>query len=415
MLSLSKFDVSIGLLKHNKTSRIWRAKHMREVKTVLSQMQELISRYNLQKFISMHNGDRSVKNFTTHNLLTVMIYAQMTAKMSLRDICDGLRSKANYWYHLSLQSISRNNLSHALKMRSQEIFAAMFYYLLEKVKTERGMRSDKRFKFKNPLRTIDSTTISLCLSLFEWAAYRRAKGGIKLHMMFNNKEQLPEIINMTEAKQHDINAAYEMPIQGNGIYVMDRGYFCYDFLEKMRKNKAFFVIRTKSNTKYRVIERRKKRDSSIKADWVVAITGNHAEEYTEHLRLVRYYDKEKGETFEYYTNNFVLSAMTIADVYKARWDIEIFFKFIKQNLKIKTFYGTSENAVMIQVWTAMIALLLVEYIRFKCRSSFSLQQAWRILKDNMFQRYRIEVLMTKFAMPETLLDDRRSGQLLFCF
>lgn len=384
-------------------------------KTVLSQMQELISRYNLEKFISMHKGDKSVKHFTTHNLLIVMLYSQMTAKISLRDICDGLRSKVNYWYHLSLQSISRNNLSHALKMRSQEIFAAMFYYLLEKVQTERGMRRDKRFKFKNPLRTIDSTTISLCLSLFEWATFRRAKGGIKLHMMFNNKEQLPEIINMTVAKQHDINAAYEMPIQENSIYVMDRGYFCYDFLEKLRKNKAFFVIRTKSNTRYRVIERRKKRDSSIKADWIVAIVGTKAEEYHETLRLVRYHDNEKNETFEYYTNNLTLSARTIADIYKARWDIEIFFKFIKQNLKIKTFYGTSENAVMIQVWTAMIALLLVEYIRFKCHSSFSLQQAWRILKDNMFQRYSIEVLMTKFSMPVKDLDVYCREQLLLCF
>lgn len=388
---------------------------MRNAKTVLSQMQELISRYNLQKFVLMHKGDRSVKCFTSHNLLTVMIYAQMTAKMSLRDICDGLRSKVNYWYHLSLQSISRNNLSHALKVRSQEIFAAMFYHLLDKVQTERGMRKDKRFKFKNPLRTIDSTTISLCLSLFEWASFRRAKGGIKLHMMFNNKEQLPEIINMTEAKRHDINAAYEIPIQENGIYVMDRGYFCYKFLEKLRKNKAFFVIRTKSNTRCRVVERREKRNLSIKADWVVAITGNKSEEYHETLRLVRYHDKEKNETFEYYTNNFTLSANTIADIYKARWDIEIFFKFIKQNLKIKTFYGTSQNAVMIQVWTAMIALLLVEYIRFKCRSSFSLQQAWRILKDNMFQKYSIDVLMAKFSMPVTDLDECRKGQLLFCF
>ena len=388
---------------------------MRDGKTVLAQMQELISRYDLKKLVSLHNGDKNVKFFTSQNLLTVMLYAQMTGKMSLRDICDGLRSKMNYWYHLSLQAISRNNLSHALKMRPCEVFESIFYHLLGKVQAERGMMSDKRFKFKNPLRSIDSTTISLCLSLFEWAKFRRAKGGIKLHVMFNNKEQLPEFIIMSEAKQHDINAAYEMPIQPNGIYVMDRGYLCYDFLEKIRKNKAFFVIRTKSNTKYRVIERRKKSDSSIKADWIVEITGNKAEEYTEKLRVVRYYDNDTKHTYEYYTNNFTLSAKTIADVYKARWDIEIFFKFIKQNLKIKTFFGTSENAVMIQVWTAMIALLLVEYIRFKCRSKFSLQKAWRVLKDNLFQQYRIESLLAEFLTPKPDVIKFNDGQLFLCF
>jgi len=300
-------------------------------------------------------------------------------------------------------------------MRPCEVFESIFYHLLGKLQDERGMMSDKRFKFKNPARSIDSTTISLCLSLFEWAKFRRAKGGIKLHVMFNNKEQLPEFIIMSEAKQHDINAAYEMPIQPNGIYVMDRSYLCYDFLEKLRKNRAFFVIRTKSNTKYRVIERRKKSDSSIKADWVVEITGNKAEEYSEKLRVVRYYDNDTKKTYEYYTNNFTLSAKTIADVYKSRWDIEIFFKFIKQNLKIKTFFGTSENAIMIQVWTAMIALLLVEYVRFKCRSNFSLQKAWRVLKDNVFQQYRIESLLAEFSTPIPDVNKFTDGQLSLCF
>jgi putative transposase len=284
-----------------------------------------------------------------------------------------------------------------------------------KVQAERGAMTDKRFKFKNPLRSLDSTTISLCLALFEWATFRRAKGGIKLHMLFNNKEQLPEFIIMTEAKQHDINKAYEMPVQAKGIYVMDRGYLCYDFLEKLRKNKAFFVIRTKSNTKYRVVERRQKCNPSIKADWIVAVIGNKAEDYQEKLRLVKYYDNDTKQTYEYYTNNFTLSAKTIADIYKARWDIEIFFKFIKQNLKIKTFFGTSENAVMLQIWSAMIALLLVEYIRFKSRSKFSLQKSWRILKDNVFQKYSIDALLSELKVPKSDLAANYDGQLTLCF
>jgi putative transposase len=299
--------------------------------------------------------------------------------------------------------------------RPCEIFETIFYTLLEKLQAERGMITDKRFKFKNTLRTIDSTTISLCLSLFEWAKFRTAKGGIKLHMMFNNKEQLPDFINMTEAKQHDINAAFLMPIQEKGIYVMDRGYLCYDLLEKLHKNKAFFVIRTKSNTKFRIVERMMKKSSSIKADWIVVVSGSKADKYPEKLRVIKYRDESTGQTYEYYTNNFSLSAQTIADIYKARWDIEIFFKFVKQNLKIKTFFGTSENAVMIQIWTAMIALLLVEYMRFKCRSGLSLQQAWRIIKDNVFQYCKIEDILSQWTPPVRNTMKNKDIQLTLCF
>jgi len=384
-------------------------------KIILSQMQEIISRYDFKKVVFLNKGDKSVKSFTCMNLLTVMLYAQMTTKMSLRDICDGLRSKVNYWYHLSLMTLSRNNLSHSLMKRPCEIFETIFYTLLEKLQAERGMMTDKRFKFKNTLRTIDSTTISLCLSLFEWAKYRRAKGGIKLHMLFNNKEQLPDFINMTEAKQHDINAAFSMPLQENGIYVMDRGYLCYDLLEKIRKNKAFFVIRTKSNTKFRVVERMGKKSPSIKADWIVEVSGSKAEQYQENLRLIKFRDEESGKIYEYYTNNFSLSAKTIADIYKARWDIEKFFKFIKQNLRIKTFFGTSENAVMIQIWTALIALLLVEYMRFKCKSIFSLQESWRIIKDNVFQYYKIEDILSRWIPPDRNAMKKKDIQLTLCF
>jgi hypothetical protein len=349
------------------------------------------------------------------NLLTVMLYAQMTEKMSLRDICNGLCSKMNYWYHLSLKALSRNNLSHSLMKRPCGIFETLFYRLLEKLQSERGVMNDKRFRFKNQLRSIDSTTISLCLSIFEWAKFRRAKGGIKLHVMFDNKEQLPDFINMTDAKQHDINAAFSMPIRRNGIYVMDRGYFCYHLFEKLRKNKAFFVIRTKTNTQYRIVKRNARSSLSIKADWIVAVVGTKSELYPENLRLVKYLDKETGRVYEYYTNNFALSAQTIADIYKSRWDIEIFFKFIKQNLKIKTFFGTSENAVMIQVWTAMIALLLVEYMRFKCKSVFSLQQSWRIIKDNVFQRLKIEDILSRSVQLKRNVSNVSDGQLNFCY
>ncbi len=388
---------------------------MFKTKTVLSQMQSFISGYEFKKLVSEYEGDKSVKTFFTRNLLSVMLYVHLASKQSLRDIIYSLRSKSNLWYHLGLESVSRNNLSHALKKRPHEIFEKMFFILLNKLQTDRIMASDKRFKFKMPLKIIDSTTISLCLSLFDWAKFRKTKAGIRLHVMYDSKEQTPDFMIFSNAKKHDVKAAWEMPINKDSIYVMDKGYFCYKFFEKINKKKAYFVIRTKTNTQYKIISRNKKTNKSIKADWIVKVDSLKSEEYPHQLRVVKYYDKEKKKTYEYLTNNFILSAKTIADIYKARWDIELFFKWIKQNLKIKTFIGTSENAVLIQIWTAMIAYLLIEYIRFKSRTTYSLLKTFRILKDNLFHNYNLFELLTEKLTPDIRKNQIDKNQLLLQF
>jgi len=368
-------------------------------KTVLSQMQSFILGYEFKKLVSEHGGDKGVKSFTTRNLLSVMLYVHMTSKQSLRDIVDSLASKSNLWYHLGLNSLSRNNLSHALKNRSHEIFEKAFFVLLWKLQNERGIVHDKRFKFKMPVRSIDSTTISLCLSLFDWAKFRQKKGGIKLHVMFNNKDHMPEVINFSNAEKHDIAAADLFPIAEKSIYVFDKGYICFKFLEKINKHRAFFVTRTKTNTRYRIIERQPKIQKSIKADWIVKFSSYKSKDYPEQLRVVRFYDEETKKTYEFMTNNFDLSAKTIAAIYKSRWDIELFFKWIKQNLKIKTFIGTSENAVKIQIWTAMITYLLTEYIRFKSKTSFTILKSFRILSENLLCNVEIFDLLMKRTPP----------------
>jgi transposase len=375
---------------------------MFKTKTILSQMQSLISGYDFKKLVSEYDGDKSVKTFTTRNLLNVMLYVHMTSKQSLRDIVDSLSSKRNLWYHLGLKSLSRNNLSYALKNRSSDIFEKTFYALLYQLRNERGLLKDKRFKFKMSIRTFDSTTISLCLALFDWATFRKKKGGIKLHTMFNNKEQIPEFVNMTEAGRHDVTAAYEFPIAENSIYVFDKGYICFKFLEKIRENKAFFVTRTKTNTRYRIIKRQPKTQACIKTDWIVEFSSNKAKDYPEKLRVIRYYDEETNKIYEFMTNNFNLSAKTIADIYKSRWDIELFFKWIKQNLKVKTFIGTSENAVKIQIWTAMIAYLLIEYIRFKSRTVFTILKTFRILSENILCHADIYGLLMERKSPSCI-------------
>jgi len=328
-----------------------------------------------------------------------MLYVHIAAKQSLRDIIDSLESKSNLWYHLGLKSLSRNNLSHALKNRSCHIFEKTFYLLLSRLQNEKGLTYDKRFRFKMPVRSIDSTTISLCLSLFDWAKFRKKKGGIKLHVMFNNKEQIPELINFSNARKHDITAANSFTISENSIYIFDKGYICFEFLEKINKNRAYFVTRTKTNTQYRIIKRQVKSQKNIKADWIVKFNSYKSKDYPDKLRVVRFYDEETKKTYEFMTNNFTLSAKTIANIYKSRWDIELFFKWIKQNLKIKTFIGTSENAVKIQIWTAMIAYLLTEYIRFKSKTFFPILKTFRILSENLLFHNEIYQLLMKKSPP----------------
>jgi hypothetical protein len=369
--------------------------------TVLSQMQSFIWGYDFKKVVSEHNGDKGIRMFSTKNLLSVMLYVHIASKQSLRDIIDSLQSKSNLWYHLGLKSLSRNNLSHALKKRPYQIFEKTFYTLLSRLQKEKSLGHDNRFRFKMPVRSIDSTTISLCLSLFDWATFRKKKGGIKLHVMFNNKEQIPEVINFSNASKHDITAANSFPIAENSMYVFDKGYICFKFLENININGAFFVTRTKSNTQYRVIKRQQKIKKGIKADWVVTFSSYKAKDYPERLRVVRYYDEGTKKTYEFMTNNFTLSAKTIADIYKSRWDIELFFKWIKQNLKIKTFIGTSENAVKIQIWTAMIAYLLTEYIRFKSKTSFPVLKTFRILSENILCHSEIFQLLMKKSPPNS--------------
>ena len=384
-------------------------------KTILSQMQQLISRYEFEKSVTLHKSDKGVRSFSTWNLLQVLMFAQLSAKKSLRDICDTLRAKNNYWYHLGLQSISRNNLSHSMMNRPAQVFEETFYKLLLKFKNERGYLKDKRFKFKNPLQSIDSTTISLCLALFNWADFRQTKGGIKLHVMIDNRTQVPDFVIMTEAKKHDVKIAENIVFQKDSIYVFDRGYFKYELFQKIAKNRAFFVTRTKSNTQYRIIQRQEKKDSCIKADWIVKVSGVRKDECPGNLRVIRYYDSETNRVFEYMTNNFHLSAKTIADIYKARWDIELFFKWVKQNLKIKTFIGITENAVLMQIWAAMIVFILIQYIKFLSRTSFSILTVFRLIGDNLFNKNDLNDLLKERSMFKKKNKSSLDFQLDFCW
>ena len=366
---------------------------MYQGKTVLQQMQSLISGYDFKKIVFEHHGDKGIRVLSTRNLLDIMVYVHVASKQSLRDIVLSLQSKTNLWYHLGLKSVSRNNLAHAMKNRSAQIFEKTFYLLLEKLQQQRGFIKDRRFKFKVPIKSIDSTTISLCLSLFDWAQFRQTKGGIKLHVMYDNRSKTPDFVNITEASTHDVAIADSFPISPGSVYVMDKGYMHFALFRKIAEKGAFFVTRTKTNTQYRIIERRTKKSTAVKADWIVEFSSYRSKEYSERLRVVHYRDPETGAIYKFLTNNLKLSAQAIADIYKSRWDIELFFRWIKQNLKVKTFIGTSENAVLLQIWTAMIAYLLTEYIRFISSSCHSLLTVFRLLSENILSTVSIEQIL----------------------
>lgn len=402
----------MDLTKQHKTKGLRRINSMNKNRMVFVQMQQLISTFNFQKAVNAYKADKNVRTFSTWNLLQVMLYAHITNKKSLRDICTGLQSVTNRWYHLGLESLSRNNLSNSLAKRSHEVFEKTFYQLLSKIQPEMVGRKDKRFKFENDIKAIDSTSISLCMALYTWASFRSTKAGVKAHTMYDIKKRIPDFMVITDGRRHDHTAVSQMPIHEETIYVLDRGYLCFETLENINKNSAFFVTRTKSNTRYKTITKNKTNGKDILRDDLIKFTGQKSNQYPHVLRLVRYRDPKEKRVFTFITNNLNLSAKTIAAIYKARWDIELFFKWVKQNLKLKTFIGTSENAVRIQIWTAAIVYLIMEYLRFRSSTPFLLIEVFRIIGMNIFSDRTIEELLCftkrlkrlKFTMPELQLD-----------
>ncbi|MBU0705875.1 IS4 family transposase [Patescibacteria group bacterium] len=360
---------------------------MKQISTIFNQLLDFLPKNQFQGFIGQHKADRYVKNFTCWQQLLTLLYAQATGKDSLRDIELGLLSHQNKWYHLGLTSVTRSNLSYANKNRPYRIYESMFYELLKQCR--QFCPAHNRFSFENPLYSMDATVMSLCLSVFPWAKYRKTKGALKLHVLLNNRTAIPEFAVVNEAKIHEINIARNSlrPLPSGSILVFDKAYIDYRWFSKINKNKIFFVSRTKKNTNYFVIGKNEVAGEGVLSDEVIGLGGDRGmEEYTEDLRLITYYDRERGKKLQFITNNFELSAKTIADIYKDRWQIELFFKWIKQNLKIKSFLGTSKNAVLTQIWVAMIYYLLLIYIKFKTQLKMSLLEFTRIIKELFMMR-----------------------------
>ncbi len=355
--------------------------------TVLHQLLALTPRHRFDSFVEALDGDRYVKTFSTWNQFTTLLYAQASGKDSLRDIRNGLLAQRNRLYHLGLPAdVARSTLSDANSRRDCRIYEKLFYALLERCQ---GLTPKHKFKFKNPLYSIDSTVIDLCLTMFPWAKFRKRKGGLKLHYQLDHSGFLPVFMTLTDAKRHDLSVAKEtFSISPDSIYCFDRAYLDWVWFRRIDDEGAFFVTRSKDNLKARFIGQQKiQGKKGVLFDLVIETENFYArKDYPGRMRLIGFWDAENKRYLEFLTNNFALSAATIAAIYKSRWQIEIFFKWIKQNLKIKTFLGTSKNAVLTQIWVAMCYYLLLAYLKFQTRFGQSLFYLHRIVKETLMDR-----------------------------
>jgi hypothetical protein len=368
---------------------------MGHVNTVFHQILAEIPRALVEKVSRSHQADHYVKSFTTWGHLVTMLFAQATGKDSLRDLEAAFNSNPHQLYHLGVGLISRSTLADANTRRPYQVFEQLYLQLFTRFLT---LMPQRKFKFKNPFFSFDSTFIDLCLAAFPWAKFRKRKGAIKLHFRLNQESILPSLLVVTHGKTHDLKAAPELAkdLQPDSIVTFDKGYMDFNFLFSLENRRISFVTRVRADQDYTVIGQQEVlTNKNILADQTIVLNGPKSKEsYPKTLRLVKIYDPERNKTLTFLTNNFKLAASTIAQIYKLRWQIEIFFKWIKQNLKIKSFLGTSRNAVMTQIWTAMIYYLILNFIKAQTRYSQSLHLLTEIFSLNLFRHVSILDLLS---------------------
>jgi len=372
--------------------------------TIFTQIMELLPWRRFQTCVRRYQGDYKVKTFNCAEHFRVMAFAQLTYRESLRDIETCLRVMGTRLYHMGIRStVSRNNLSHANETRDWRIYADFAQMLIDRAKVlyvddQLGIDLD------STVYALDATTIDLCMNLFPWARFRKTKSAIKLHALMNLRGSIPEFIHISEGKLHDVNILDLLVPAPGAFYIMDRAYLDFGRLYHLHRERAFFISRAKKNFKCsRRYSHEVQKNTGVQCDQTVLLTTHYpAKNYPEPLRRIRFYDAEKRKRLVFLTNNFELPAETIADLYKSRWHIEIFFKWIKQHLRIKSFFGTSENAVKVQIWTAVSTYLLVAIMKKELRLEQSLYSILQVLSLSLFEKMPIlEAFSQKYVPVQT--------------
>jgi len=358
---------------------------MIRVASCFAQVLSLVNRYDFERLVHKHGTERGAKGFSCWDQFVAMLFCQMGAAHSLREICGGLATALGKLVHLGLRSAPhRSTLAYANEHRSWRLYEALFYRLLEQC---RGLAAGqkRKFRFKNPLRSLDATIVDLCVTAFDWARFRRTKGAIKLHLLLDHQGYLPCWAWVTEGRVHEVKAAKYLHFEPGTIVAMDMAYNDYRLFATWTKDNVFFVTRMKDNAVYKVVERhRESEKGNILRDETIRLTGVGAQDKCPFLlRRIIVWNAEHEREIELLTNIFHLAASTVAAIYKERWQIENFFKALKQYLKIKTFVGTSENAVKVQIWTALIAMLMLKFLQMKSTWRWSLSNLAAMLRFNL--------------------------------
>jgi len=353
--------------------------------SLFSQLVALFGRIQFYEMVAKHGAERYCKGFSSWDHFLAMLFCQLAQAKSLREICGGLACTMGKLRHLGMkESPKKSTLSYANAHRPWEMFRDLFYETVNRCKM--AAPKNRKFRFKNKLLSLDSTTIALCLALFPWAEFRRTKGAVKLHLLLDHDGYFPAYAYISNGKKHDVTIARKVPLPPGSIVTMDRGYNDYKLFASWTQERVFFVTRMKDNADYAVVEESTiPFTGNVLRDQLVRFKGFYAQRNYPHiLRRVVVWDPENQREIVLLTNHFKFGANTISAIYKDRWEIELFFKALKQNLKIKTFVGTSKNALYIQIWTALIAMVLIKYLQFKSKFGWSLSNLVAFLRWNLF-------------------------------
>lgn len=381
---------------------------MNQGKLVFAQVMEHLPLTTFRRCVARYQGERKVKRFSCLDQFLCMAFAQLTYRESLRDIEACLRAQRSKLYHLGIRSaVARNTLANANATRDWRIYAD---YAQSLIGIARGLYVDEPFgvDLKESVYALDATTIDLCLSVFPWAPFRTAKAAVKMHTLLDLRGNIPSFIHISDGKMHEVNILDQLQPEPGAFYIMDRGYLDFERLYRFHLAGAFFVTRGKSNLK---VQRRYShpvdRNTGLICDQTVVLTGFYSQQHFEApLRRIRFRDPETGKTLIFLTNNFALAAITITELYRCRWQVELFFKWIKQHLRIKAFFGTSENAVKSQIWIAVSVYVLVAIVKKRLNIAASLYEILQILSLTMFERIPIDQLLNRTVEDEISHDLR---------
>lgn len=383
---------------------------MNSGKYVFTQLLQYINRYEFDKLVSSYGGDYRTRDLNCWNQFIQLFFGQLTSRNSLRDICTCLKAHRNKLYHLGIkQSVNQSSLSRANERRNYLIFADFGNYLIQEVRPRYASESIPDVDINNEVFALDSTTISLSIKLFNWAPGKYSRGAVKIHTLLDLRGNIPSFILISDGKYHDSNVLDVLnPIPG-AVYIMDKAYIDFKALFEMQKSGAFFISRSKSSMDYKILETNYNIDENtgLRSDKIIELNGNKSKKlYPEPLRLIKFYDVENDNELSFLTNNFDITALEIANLYRNRWQIEIFFKWIKQNLTIKKLWGHTENAVNIHIWIAICTYLIIAKVKHDLRSQLSIYEIMQILSISVFDKSSLQELLTEYHTNQNAKEQR---------